>query len=129
MNTRGEPMRFVALVAAVVAAIAGAAWAQAWDVYTNRANFFTVNLPGTPVETTAPYRTAKGTHLTSHGFTATAPASSILAGTFKVTVVDYTSAKDEIPMAVEHAAKAVTARGTVKYDGLNNLDLHLSRRL
>jgi hypothetical protein len=32
-------------------------------------------------------------------------------------------------MAVEHAAKAINARGTVKYDGLNNLDLHLSRRL
>jgi len=124
-------MRFVGLVvpAVVAAAVAGAAWAQAWDVYTNRANFFTVNLPGTPVETTAPYRTAKGTNLTAHVFTATAPASSILAGTYKVTVVDYTSAKDEIPMAVEHAAKAVTARGTVKYDGLNNLDLHLSRRL
>jgi hypothetical protein len=44
-------MRFVGLVvpAVVAAAIAGAAWAQAWDVYTNRANFFTVNLPGTPV--------------------------------------------------------------------------------
>ena len=124
-------MRFVGLVvpAVVAAAIAGAAWAQAWDVYTNRANFFTVNLPGTPVETTAPYRTAKGTSLTAHVFTATAPASSILAAAYKVTVVDYTSAKDEIPMAVEHAAKAVTARGTVKYDGLNNLDLHLSRRL
>jgi len=124
-------MRFVGLVvpAVVAAAVAGAAWAQAWDVYTNRANFFTVNLPETPVETSAPYRTAKGTNLTAHVFTATAPASSILAGTYKVTVVDYTSAKDEIPMAVEHAAKAVTARGTVKYDGLNNLDLHLSRRL
>ena len=124
-------MRFVGLVvpAIVVAVVSGAAWAQAWDVYTNRANFFTVNLPGTPAETTAPYRTAKGTNLTAHVFTAKAPASSILAGTYKVTVVDYSSAKDEIPMAVEHAAKAVTQRGAVKYDGLNNLDLHLSRRL
>ena len=124
-------MRFVGLVvpAVVAAALTGAAWAQAWDVYTNRTNFFTVNLPGAPVETTAPYRTAKGTNLTAHVFTATAPSTSILAGTYKVTVVDYSSAKDEIPMAVEHAAKGVSARGTVKYDGLNNLDLHLSRRL
>ena len=125
-------MRFVGLVVPAVvaaAALSGAAWAQAWDVYANRTNFFTVNLPGTPVETTAPYRTAKGTNLTAHVFTATAPPSSILAGTYKVTVVDYSSAKDEIPMAVEHAAKGVSARGTVKYDGLNNLDLHLSRRL
>ena len=124
-------MRLVGLVvpAVVAAAIAGAAWAQAWDVYTNQANFFTVNLPGAPVETTAPYRTAKGTNLTAHVFTAKAPANSILAGTYKVTVVDYSTAKGEIPTAVDHAAKAVTARGAVKYDGLNNLDLHLSRRL
>jgi hypothetical protein len=130
VNMRGESMRFVGFVAAaVVAALSGAAWAQAWDVYTNRENFFTVNLPGAPVATDAPYRTAKGANLTAHVFTATAPSTSILAGTYKVTVIDYSSATDEIPMAVEHAAKAVIARGTVKYDGLNNLDLHLSRRL
>ena len=122
-------MRFVGLVAVVVAGLSGAAWAQAWDVYANRENFFTVNLPGTPAETQAPYKTAKGTNLTARVFTATAPASSILGGTYKVTVVDYSNAKDEIPMAVEHAAKSVMAKGTVKYDGLNNLDLHLSRRL
>src|SRR4029450_8917699 len=101
-------MRFFALVAAVVAAVSGAAWPQAWDVYTNRANFFTVNLPGSPVETETPYKTAKGANLTAHVFTATAPSTSILAGTYKVTVVDYSNAKDEIPVAVEHAAKAVT---------------------
>jgi len=122
-------MRFVGLVAVVVAALSGAAWAQTWDVYTNQENFFTVNLPGDPVTTDAPYKTAKGTNLTAHVFTAIAPASSILGGTYKVTVVDYSNAKDEIPTAVEHAAKAVMARGAVKYDGLNNLDLHLSRRL
>ena len=124
-------MRFVGLVSVVAAALISgtAALAQAWDVYTNRDNFFTVNFPGNPTETQAPYRTAKGTALTARVFTAIAPASSILGGTYKVTVVDYSNAKDEIPMAVDHAAKAVNARGAVKYDGLNNLDLHLSRRL
>jgi hypothetical protein len=124
-------MRVVGLIipAAVAALVSGAAFGQAWDVYTNRENFFTVNLPGAPTETQAPYRTARGTALTARVFTATAPASSILAGTYKVTVVDYSKAADEIPVAVDHAARAITARGAVKYDGLNNLDLHLSRRL
>jgi len=44
-------------------------------------------------------------------------------------VVDYTSAKDEVSTAVEQARNAMRARGTVKYDGLNNIDLHLTRRL
>lgn len=124
-------MRFVGLfLPAVVAAfVSSGALAQAWDVFTDRENFFTVNFPGNPKTTEAPYRTVKGTNLTARVFTATAPASSILGGTYKVTVVDYSTAKDEIPTAVEQAAKAINARGTVKYDGLNNLDLHLSRRL
>ena len=124
-------MRFVGLILPAVAAafVSGAAWAQAWDVYTNRENFFTVNLPGTPTATETPYRTAKGTNLTARVFTATAPAGSILAGTYKVIVVDYSNATNEIGMAVDQAAKAINARGAVKYDGLNNLDLHLPRRL
>ncbi len=129
MTMKGELMRFVGLVAAAAIVISGAAWAQAWDVYVDRENFFSVNLPGTPTATETPYRTAKGTNLTARVFTATAPAGSILAGIYKVTVVDYAKATDEISMAVDQAAKAINAKGTVKYDGLNNLDLHLSRRL
>jgi hypothetical protein len=124
-------MRIVGLFLPAVAAafVSAAAWAQAWDVYVDRENFFSVNLPRTPTASEMPYRTSKGTNLTARVFTATAPAGSILAGTYKVTVVDYSKATDEISMAVDQAAKAINARGTVKYDGLNNLDLHLSRRL
>jgi hypothetical protein len=123
-------MRFGVAVSAFSALIfAASAWAQAWDVYTNREDFFTVNLPGTPKVAEAPYRTAKGTALNARVFTATAPANSILAGTYTVTVVDYAKAQKELSTAVEEAAKAIIARGVVKYDGLNNLDLHLSRRL
>jgi hypothetical protein len=76
-----------------------------------------------------PYKTAKGTNLTARVFTAVAPPGSRLTGTYTVTVVDYTNAKDEISTAVEQARNAMRAKGTVKYDGLNNIDLHLSRRL
>ena len=123
-------MRFVSLIVAFMALVAsGAANAQDWGEYVNRDNFFTVNFPGDPVETAAPYKTAKGTMLTARTFTANAPADSILAGTYALTVVDYNSAKDEIPTAIEEAAAAIRAKGTVKYDGQNMLDNHRSWRL
>jgi hypothetical protein len=123
-------MRFVSLIPAIaVLFFSGAACAQAWDEYANRENFFSVNLPAEPTMTQTPYRTAKGTNLTARNFTAIAPAGSRLAGTYTVTVVDYTNAKDEISTAVDQAREAIRAKGSVKYDGLNNIDLHLTRRL
>ena len=46
-------MRLVGLFLPAVAAafVSAAAWAQAWDVYVDRENFFSVNLPGTPTAT------------------------------------------------------------------------------
>jgi hypothetical protein len=123
-------MRFAGLIPALaVVFFSGTVWAQTWDTYANRENFFSVNLPGDPVMTQAPYKTAKGTNLTANIFTAVAPPGSRLSGTYTITVVDYTKAKDESSTAVEQARNAMRAKGTVKYDGLNNIDLHLSRRL
>jgi hypothetical protein len=123
-------MRLVSLIPAVAALFfSGAAFAQSWDSYANRENFFSVNLPAEPTMTEAPYKTVKGTNLTAHVFTAVAPQGTRLAGTYTVTVVDYSNAKDELNTAVEQARAAMRAKGTVKYDGLNNIDLHLSRRL
>jgi hypothetical protein len=123
-------MRFVSLIPPLAMLLfSGAASAQNWDTYANRENFFSVNLPAEPAVTEMPYKTAKGTNLTARVFTAVAPAGSRLAGTYKITVVDYGKAKDELSTAVEQARAAMRAKGTVKYDGLNNIDLHLSRRL
>jgi hypothetical protein len=123
-------MRFVGLIPAFAAVFfSGAACAQNWDTYANRENFFSVNLPAEPTVSEAPYKTVKGTNLTARTFTAIAPAGSRLAGTYTVTVVDYTKAQGELNTAVEQARAAMQAKGTVKYDGLNNIDLHLSRRL
>jgi hypothetical protein len=123
-------MRFISLIVAVMALVAStAANAQDWGEYVNRENFFTVNFPGDPMETTAPYKTAKGTMLTARIFSADAAPDSILAGTYRLTVVDYNSAKDELPTAIEEAANTIRAKGTVKYDGKNMLDNHLSWRL
>ena len=108
-------MRLVSLIPALALLFfSGAAFAQDWDVYTNRDNFFSVNLPGDPTMAQAAYKTLKGTNLAARVFTAKAPPGSLLSGTYKVTVVDYTSAKDEITTAVEQARNAARARGTVK---------------
>jgi len=122
-------MRLAVIPAVAFLLFSSAASAQEWDVYSNRDNFFSVNLPGQPTMTQVPYKTTKGTNLTARVFTARAPAGSILSGTYSVTVVDYSNAKDEFPTADDQARKAAQAKGTVKYDEINNVDLHLTRRL
>ena len=123
-------MRFVSLIPAAVALfIGGAAYAQAWDIYTNREEFFAVNLPGEPTMTTSPYRTAKGTMLTAKKYTAVAPANSLLAGTYELTVVDYNSATGELGTAIDEAAARFRTMGKVTYDAVNMLDNHRSWRM
>ena len=120
----------LSLIPAVTALfLSGAVYAQTWDTYVNRDNFFSINLPGEPTVTEVPYKTTKGTTLTARVFTAVSPPGSRLAGKYTVTVVDYSNAKDEIPTASEQAENAIKATGTVKYDGINNIDLHLTKRL
>src|SRR5258707_7588427 len=118
-------MRLASLIPAAAALfISGAAYAQAWDSYVNRESFFSVNLPGEPTMTQAPYKTVKGTNLTAHVFTAVAPAGTRSSGTYTVTVVDYNNAKNELGDAMEQARKAILAKGTSKYDAVNNMEMH-----
>jgi len=104
--------------------ISGAAYAQARDAYVNRDNFFTVNFPSEPTVTETPYKTVKGTNLTARVFKAAAPAGSIQAGNYTVTVVDYSNAKGELGDAIEQARRALLAKGKPKYDAVNNIDMH-----
>jgi hypothetical protein len=123
-------MRFLKFMPAVVALfVAGAAHAQAWDAYVNRDDFFSLNLPTDPEEKDVPYETAKGTKLTAHVYTAEAPADSILAGTYSLTVVDYGNAKDELKTAMDEATAAMRKKGKVTYEGVNMLDNHRSWRM
>ena len=123
-------MRSRSLVPALVALfLSTAASAQGWQEYVNRENDFQINFPTEPTMTETQYRTVKGTMLPARVFTAIAPADSIAAGTYKVTVVDYSNALNEIPDAVEQAREAIKAKGTVKYDEVNDLDRHREWRL
>jgi hypothetical protein len=118
------------LVPAFVAALlCSTASAQVWEEYVNRDNFFQINMPGEPTMTEVPYKTVKGTELKARVFTATAPANSVTAGTYRVTVVDYNQAINELPDAIEQARAAVKAKGRVTYDGVNNLDGHREWRV
>jgi hypothetical protein len=122
-------VRLVPAIAALLLSTATAALAQVWEEYVNRENFFQVNFPGEPQVQEIQYKTVKGTMLPARVFTATAPANSITAGTYRVTVVDYTTAQGELGDAIEQARQAMLAKGTAKYDGRENLDMHRSWRV
>ena len=123
-------MRRFGLVLAVVAlSAASAAYGQVWSEYENRQELFAVNFPSDPVRTTSTFKTSKGTTLPATVFTATAPASSITAGRYIVTVVNYTTAPTETSAALDDAAKLILARGESKYDGVEHTEQIRSRRL
>jgi hypothetical protein len=123
-------MRIVRLIPAVVAlSIVGAAYGQVWSEYENRQELFAVNFPGEPKRTETTFKTSKGTALPARVYTAEAPASSITAGKYLVTVVDYQKAPAELSTALDDAAKMILARGESKYDGVEHTEQIRSRRL
>jgi hypothetical protein len=118
-------MRFASLIPAIVALfVAGAANAQTWDSYVNRADFFSVNMPGEPTRQDSQYKTAKGTSLPAHTYT-----TQDAKGRYSITVVDYATAAGELPTAIDEAVAAIRAKGTPKYDAVNMLDNHRSWRI
>lgn len=119
-------MRFASLVAALLAVgFSTSAFAQAeWAEFVDRNDHFTVNFPGDPKVDTITYKTEKGTSLPAHIYTA-----QDSRGIYKITVVDYRTAPMETATAVEEAAKAVRAKGEVKYDAQENLDRIKSQRI
>ena len=119
-------MRFASLVAALLAVgFSTSAFAQAeWAEFVDRNDHFTVNFPGEPKVDTITYKTEKGTSLPAHIYTA-----QDSRGLYKITVVDYRTAPMETATAVAEAAKAVRAKGEVKYDAQENLDRIKSQRI
>jgi hypothetical protein len=120
-------MRFTSFIstAAVALLLSGAALAQAeWAEFVDRADHFTVNFPGDPMKTDTNFKTAKGTSLAGHIYTA-----EDRRGRYMMTVIDYKSAPDELTTAIDEAAKLVRAKGKVTYDGTGMLDNHKSQRI
>ena len=123
-------MRFVTLISATLAAfVATAAQAQTWAEWPSRDDRFVVNFPGEPTRSDLQYKTAKGTTLPGHVYTAEVDPKSRSAGVYSVTVVDYNAAPAELASAIEDAAKVARTKGAVKYDEENNIDQMRSWRL
>ena len=120
-------MRFASLMpAALVLSFAGAAFAQAeWAEFVDRADHFTVNMPGDPNKADIQYKTAKGTMLPAHLYSA-----QDRRGQYFMTVVDYRNASpDELATAIKEASDGVRAKGKPTYDEPGNLDGHRSQRI
>jgi hypothetical protein len=118
-------MRLVSLIPAIAAVFfSGSAYAQAWSEFVDRGDFFTVNFPGDPAKQDITYKTAKGTSLPGHAYSA-----QDAKGHYTITVVDYSKAPAEIGTAIDEAAKNIRAQGMPKYDAVNMLDMHRSWRM
>jgi hypothetical protein len=110
--------------AALTLLMSGAAIAQEWAEFVDRADHFTVNFPGDPQKTDTTFKTAKGTSLPGHVYKA-----ADRRGAYQMTVIDYKNAPDEIGTAIDEAAQMIRAKGKVAYDGTGMLDNHKSQRI
>jgi len=120
-------MRFASLIpAALVLMTAAPVYAQsAWEEFTDRQEHFTVNFPGEPNVQPIEYKTGKGTTLPAKVYT----AKDARGGEYKVTVVNYTNTPDEAGTAIAEAAKAIRAKGEVKYDAAEHTNNIPSQRV
>ena len=120
-------MRRLGVISAVAALFfSGAVFAQAeWAEFIDRADHFTVNFPGDPKKEDLAYKTAKGTTLPAHVYSA-----QDRRGVYFMTVVDYRNASaEELASAIKEASDAVRAKGKPTYDEPGNLDGHHSQRI
>ncbi len=120
-------MRFASLMpAALVLSFAGAALAQAeWAEFVDRDDHFTVNFPGEPDKKDLQYKTAKGSTLPAHVYSA-----QDQRGQYIMTVVDYRNASaEEQKSAIQEAGDAFRATGNITYNGTGVTDGHFSQRV
>jgi catechol 2,3-dioxygenase-like lactoylglutathione lyase family enzyme len=107
------------LPVALTLAIAVPALAQVkeWGEFADRDDHFTVNFPGDPAKSDLAYKTAKGTTLPAHVYSASDPR-----GTYSITVVNYATAAAEQGTAIAEAAAAERKKGKPRYDEAGNID-------
>lgn len=103
----------------------GAALADDWKEYANRAYSFTVDFPGTPTVETTTYAASDGRSFSTHVYSVKQKA-----GEFKVTVVEMPGEKAGSDAAVvKEASKVAAIGGTIKFDALYRVRDGVGRRL
>ena len=119
-------MRFASIIPAALALLlSGPVYAQSWGEFTDRQDHFTVNFPGDPKVESITYKSEKGTSLPAKLYT----AKDARGGEYSITVVDYASAPSEAGTAISQAAKAIRAKGDVRYDGMEHTNNMKSQRV
>lgn len=120
-------MRGLGLVSAAMVLVSGVALAQdakEWSEFLDRMEHFTVNFPGEPDVKESTYTTAKGTTLPAKIFSA-----EDRRGRYSITVVNYSGAAAEQATARDEAAAMERKKGTVGYDGQNDIDRVTTQRI
>ena len=121
-------MRRIGLLSAALVLLSGSALAQGavkeWAEFADRTEHFTVNFPGEPEVKAIEYKTAKGTTLPAKVFSA-----EDRRGRYSITVVDYRNVQGEQATARQEAAANERKKGTVKYDGQNDIDRVTTQRI
>jgi hypothetical protein len=120
-------MRIAGFMAAGIALVlSGPVYAQTnWEEFTDREQHFTVNFPGEPKVESIPYKTEKGTSLPAKAYS----AKDARGGEYKIIVVNYAGAADQLETAIGEAAKAERAKGEVKYDAVEHQNNMRSQRI
>ena len=102
-------MRVTVLLLATVLCVAGPAFAQDWELYTNNDDGFKVDFPGTPKVAQTTFKSEYGADLPARVYTATRGAEK-----YSVTVVDYR----EAPRLLDEKAKLTCRPGDERSCGL-----------
>jgi hypothetical protein len=104
-------MRVTTLLIAAVLFACGPAFAQDWDLYTNKEDGFKVDFPGQPKVTVTTFKSEYGADLPAHVYSATRGAER-----YSITVADYAAAA----RLLDENAKLTCRPGDERSCGLTN---------
>ena len=110
-------MRALILAPAFLFLLSGATHAQGWIEHQDLAWGYSINFPHEPVQEVMEYSNMYERIVPARVVTGTTET-----GTYTLTLVSFSSDPTDAHTAIEHAARAIRAKGTVTYDQFQQLD-------